>query len=150
MIIADVDLEKLAKTPPMDFGGPIVGTVQRFTPNNLINLPQTLIGVEDFLPGSTVDWVFWHDEVQYILQGEADVTYTLVPNHDKVNTVHIGPGKVYIILNGTRATFKVTSKEPYTHLCVISPRYHYDRWLLKKEFEGVSLAEYRQRMGQAV
>lgn len=149
MIVADVNLADLDKMEPMVFGGPMVGSVERFKPINLINVPQALIGVEDFLPETTTNWVFWHDEVQYIIRGEAEVTYTLVPNHAKVNTVRIGPGQVYLILSGTRASFKVTSKEPYTHLAVIMPRYHYDKWLLKQDYEGISLTDYRQQMGQA-
>ena len=148
MIIADVNLEDLDKMEPLELGGPVVGTVERFKPINLLNVPQALIGVEDFLPGTITHWAFWHDEVQYVIRGEAEVTYTLVPNHDKIDTVRIGPGKVYLILSGTRVSFKVTSEEPYTHLCVVMPRYHYDRWLLKKEYDGISLAEYRKQMGQ--
>jgi hypothetical protein len=43
-------------------------------------------------------------------------------------------GDTYLILNGTRATFRVTSEVPYLHACVIMPRYHLDKWLLREEY----------------
>ena len=148
MIVADVNPADL-KGLKMEFGGPIVGTVANFPLKPLLNVPQALIGIEDFLPGSTNHWAFWHDEAQYILQGEAEVTYTLVPDHRKVNTIRIKAGQTYLIISGTRATFRVLSKEPYTHLFVIMPRYNYDRWLLKGEYEGVPLSDYIEQRKQA-
>ena len=142
MIVADVNPADLENIEPIVCGGPIVGTTTRFPLKVLINDPRATIGIEDFLPGETIHWSFYHNEVQYILQGEAEITYTLVPNHDKVNTIRIGKGQTCLILNGTRATFKVLSKEPFTHLFVIMPRYEMERWLLKREYDGVPLNEY--------
>lgn len=146
MLIADVNPKDLEGVEPLEFGGPIVGTTERFSLKALINVPQATVGIEDFLPGTTVHWAHFHDEVQYILQGEVEATYTLVPDHSKVNTVRIKAGQSVLILNGTRATYKVLSKEPYSHLFVIMPRYHFDKWLLKQEYDGIPLSEYRQRM----
>lgn len=148
MIIANVNPEDLTGEKVQEFGGPIVGNVERFRLKALINVPQALVGIEDFLPGSVVHWAFWHDEVQYIIQGQAEITYTLPPNHRKVNTIVVGKGQTYLVLNGTRATFKILSKEPYTHLFVVMPRYNYDRWLLKEEYDGTPLSTYVPRTGQ--
>ena len=145
MLIANVNPADLDGVEPLVCGGPIVGTTERFPLKIYINDTKATVGVENFLPGDTVHWAFYHDEFQYILQGEAEVSYTLVPNHDKVNTVRIKKGQACLILNGTRATFKVLSKEPYTHLFVIMPRYNMDRWLLKGEYDGIPLAEYIEK-----
>ena len=142
MLIADINPDDLKGVEPLICGGPIVGTTSRFPIKVLVNDSRATIGIEDFLPGDTVHWSFFHDEVQYILQGEAEVTYTLIPNHDKVNTVRIKKGQAYLILNGTRATFRVLSKEPYTHLWVVMPRFELDRWLRKREYDGIPLNEY--------
>ncbi len=143
MFVANVDPKELDGMEPGEFGGPIAGTVEHFLPGKpYINIPQAMIGIENFLPGTTVNWVFFHDEAQYILQGEAEITYTLLPDHTKVNKIVVGKGQVCLILNGTRATFKVLSKEPYTHLSFIMPRYHIDRWLLKQEYDGIPLSTY--------
>ena len=142
MLIADINPDDLKGVEPLVCGGPIVGTTSRFPVKILVNDARATIGIEDFLPGDTVHWAFFHDEFQYILQGEVEVTYTLIPNHDKVNTVRIKKGQAYLILNGTRATFKVLSKEPYTHLWVVMPRFELDRWLRKREYDGIPLNEY--------
>tara|TARA_Y100000310_G_scaffold205596_1_gene205968 strand:+ start:11 stop:490 length:480 start_codon:yes stop_codon:yes gene_type:complete len=148
MFVTNVNPQDLDGVEPIELGGPIVGTVERFPFKALINTPQALVGIENFLPGSTIHWAFWHDEVQYILQGQAEITYTLVPNHNKVNKILVDKGQACLILSGTRATFKVLSEEPYTHLSVIMPRYNYDRWLLKEEYEGLSLATYIKQAAQ--
>ncbi|MBI2869558.1 MAG: hypothetical protein HYX96_07025 [Chloroflexi bacterium] len=133
---------------PVVVGGPIIGTRELFPLKILFNQPEATVAIENFLPGIETHWAFFHNEFQYILQGEAEVSYTLVPNHDKVNTVTIRKGQCYLILNGTRATFRVRSKEPYTHLAVIMPRYNMDRWLLKRDYDGVPLAEYMAKSGK--
>ena len=65
-----------------------------------------------------------------------------MPNHDKVLKTTIKKRQAYLILLGTRATFKVTSKEPYSHLWVAMPRFEMDRYLLKREYGGIPIQEY--------
>lgn len=142
MFICNISPDELANVEPIVCGGPVVGTLERFKMKMHVNRPEGSIGIEDFLPGSEVHWAFFHHEFQYILQGEAEVAYTLVPNHDKVVKTTIKKGQACLILSGTRATFKVTSKEPYTHLWVVMPRFDMDRFLLKREYEGTSVQEY--------
>ncbi|MBI2869559.1 MAG: hypothetical protein HYX96_07030 [Chloroflexi bacterium] len=151
MYIADVvNPADLDGVEPTIVGGPIVGTVERFPLKIFFNAPEGTVGIENFLPGVETHWAFFHNEFQYIVQGEAEISYTLVPNHDKVNTVTIKKGQCYLILNGTRATFRVKSKEPFTHLFVIMPRYNMDKWLLKREYDGVPVAEYMKKIGRPI
>ncbi len=146
MFICNIDPNELANVEPIVCGGPMVGTLERFKVKVHINRPEGTIGIEDFLPGTETHWAFFHHEFQYILQGEAEVTYTLVPNHDKVVKTTIKKGQAYLILLGTRATFKVTSREPYTHLWVAMPRFDMDRYLLKREYEGIPVQDYVEQV----
>ena len=148
MIVSKIKVEDLIGMPLREHGGPAVGMVERFAGLPLINVPQALAGIEMFPAGATVHWAFWENEVQMVLQGEAEITYTLPPNHKKVNKITVSPGHLYLILNGSRLSFKIISKEPFVHLGVMMPRYTYDRWLLKEEYEGTPLNEYVQDKGE--
>ncbi len=134
MIACHLDTEKLLGGPLQEFGGPEVGSKEQFKVNFLVNDPRGIIAYEAFLPGTTVRWAFWQDEIHVIQGGGATVTYTLAPNHRKVVTKTFRKGDAYLILNGTRATFRVAPGEPYLHVCIMMPRLEYARWQLKEEY----------------
>jgi len=134
MISCRLDAEKLLGGPLEAFGGPEVGSKEQFKVQFLVNDPRGIIANEAFLPGTTVRWAFWQDEVHVIQGGEAEVSFTLPPNHHKVVTKIFRKGDAYLILNGTRATFKVAPGEPYLHVCIMMPRMEYARWQLKGEY----------------
>ena len=134
MIFAHLDPAVLDDAGEMEFGGPVVGEKERFRVQFLVNDRAGTIAIEDFPAGRETRWAFWHDEVHFILEGEAEISYTLPPNHGKVVTRTARKGNTYLILNGTRATFRVTSEAPYLHACVIMPQYHLDKWLLREEY----------------
>ena len=127
MIGAHLDDDELLGTEELVFGGPIVGSEERFKVQFLVNDRRATIAYEAFAAGSTVNWAFWHDEVHVIRGGEAEVTYTLGPNHRKQVTRTYRQGDTYLIPNGARAQFRVTSSTPYLHVCVIMPRFEYSR-----------------------
>jgi mannose-6-phosphate isomerase-like protein (cupin superfamily) len=127
MIGEHLDNERLLATEPLTFGGPIVGSEETFQVQFLVNDPRATIAYEAFAGNSTVNWAFWHDEVHVIMGGEAEVTYTLGPNHRRQVTKRFGPGDTYLIPDGTRATFRILSDEPYLHVCVIMPRFEYSK-----------------------
>ena len=127
MIGAKLDDEALLASEELEFGGPVVGTTERFKVRFLVNDPRATLGYESFAPHSEVNWSFWHDEVHVITRGTAEVTYTLGPNHRKQVTKTFTAGDTYLIPNGTRARFRVTSDEPYLHVCVIMPRFEYSK-----------------------
>ena len=66
-------------------------------------------------------------EIIGVTAGEAKVTYTLPPNHRKQVTKTFRKGDTYLIPNGTRARFEVSSAGPYLHVCVIMPRFEYSK-----------------------
>jgi mannose-6-phosphate isomerase-like protein (cupin superfamily) len=85
--------------------------------------PLATCCIEDFGPGETFGpWSFWHDELQWITKGKAEITYTLPPWHDEEKHMTCEAGDVYAIPCGARLTFKVVSKEPYRHFSVIMPQ----------------------------
>lgn len=127
MIAARLDDEALLASEELTFGGPVVGSVERFQVQFLVNDPRGTIAYESFAPNSMVNWAFWHDEVHVITRGEAEVTYTLGPNHRKQVTKTFRAGDTYLIPSGARVQFKIVSDEPYLHVCVIMPRFEYSK-----------------------
>lgn len=78
--------------------------------------------MENFPAGKTTHWVFWYDEVQYILAGRAELTYTLPTNRFTVEkTMIVEPGDVYVIPKGADIYFKVDPSGPLKKLCVVMP-----------------------------
>ena len=135
MIISKVPLhvaaQEMESLPVIELGSPLVGTNEKVRVRRLVSDPAGTIGLEDFLPGTEMKWAFWHDEVQLVVSGKAEVTYSLPPSHARTRTVVLNEGDSYLILRGTFATFKVISDVPFRHFAVIMPRVHYEKWLLE-------------------
>jgi len=83
--------------------------------------PGGSTGIEDFRVGDVVEWNFHHDEVQYIVKGKAELTYSLPPLHRRWYTTTAEEGCIYLIPRGARVKFKVIGDEPYRHLWVVMP-----------------------------
>jgi hypothetical protein len=64
--------------------------------------PGATTGVEDFRPGDEVEWSFYHDEVQYILKGKAEISYSLPPMHRRWYKTSAEEGCIYLIPRGAR------------------------------------------------
>lgn len=127
MIGAHLDDAALLASDELTFGGPVVGTEERFQVQFLVNDRRATIAYESFAAGSTVNWAFWHDEVHVVTGGEAEVTYTLGPNHRKQVVKRFGAGDAYLIPNGARVRFDIVSEGPYLHVCVIMPRFEFSK-----------------------
>ena len=84
------------------------GTTYFYGPGTSIFARSSFAAMAHFAPGDTTFWAFGHDEWQYILKGEADVTYSLDSTlHTEEKTMHIAPGDLYFIPAGARLTWKV-------------------------------------------
>lgn len=127
MFGAKLDDEKLLASDDLVFGGPTVGSEERFKVQFLVNDRRGTLAYELFAAGSTVNWAFWHDEVHVVMRGEAKITYTLGPNHRKQVTKTFRKGDTYLIPNGARVRFEVARGEPYLHVCVIMPRFEFSK-----------------------
>lgn len=86
-----------------------------------INQPNCQIIIEDFMPGDEFDWVFTHDEMQYCISGEMEVTVYLPPLYTEVVTAHITPGTVYSYPVGARKHVHVIGDRPFRHICFCPP-----------------------------
>jgi quercetin dioxygenase-like cupin family protein len=87
----------------------------------LIKEPACNMVIEDFEAGQEITWWYWHDEVHYVIQGKAEVTYSLPGLHQKEEKATIEEGDAYLLYRGERVTFRVTSETPYRHFCVVMP-----------------------------
>jgi quercetin dioxygenase-like cupin family protein len=90
-----------------------------------INQPNCQIIVEDFMPGDEFDWVFTHDEMQYCLSGEMELTVYLPPLYSEVIKTKITAGTLYSYPVGARKHVKVTSDVPVRHICFCPPSPNY-------------------------
>ena len=123
---ARLDEQALLDSEVRLFGGPRVGDEERFQVEFVLNDPRAVVAHEVFLPNTTVDWAFWHDEVHIVTRGRAEVTYTLAPNHRKQVSKTLQAGDTYLIPDGARVRFDI-GDEPYIHICVIMPRFEYTK-----------------------
>jgi mannose-6-phosphate isomerase-like protein (cupin superfamily) len=129
MVFAKINTEELDKAPVIEFGGPIVGTKSGpLKLVSLINVPEAWIGIEDFIPGTKHSWAYHYNEVQLVLEGKAEIIYTLAANPNRIFKATVAKGDTYIIPTGARVTFHVISKEPFRHYWVIMPRFPYEKW----------------------
>jgi hypothetical protein len=133
VFFSTIDEARAEGIPKWDLGGPVVGTSEVTYLKVLLNEPQAFVCLEEWPSGSENNWAFWHDEIHLVLDGEAEVTYTLPPNHTKMQSRNCGKGSLYVILAGTRARWSIVSEMPYSHVCFIMPRYEYDKRLLREE-----------------
>jgi quercetin dioxygenase-like cupin family protein len=90
-----------------------------------INQPNVQVIIEDFMPGSEFTWVFTHDEFQVALSGEMELEVHLPPLYTEVIKTTIRAGDIYSYPLGARKRVKVTSKEPFRHICFCPPSPNY-------------------------
>ena len=103
MIFGKVDHEAMDNSPIVEFGGPKVGTsAGPFRLQTCINVPEAWVVVEDFMPGEEADWAFHYNEVHLILEGKAEITYTLGADSNKIFKAVAEKGDTYLIPCGAR------------------------------------------------
>ncbi|MFC2031843.1 cupin domain-containing protein [Chloroflexota bacterium] len=89
---------------------------------NMIVTANGICGLEDFLPGESIFWFFPNDEIQYIVKGKAEMTYSLAgTSHTEQKTMDLEPGDCYLIPRGARVTWKVAPGDPLRHLAFLMP-----------------------------
>ncbi|MFC2031935.1 cupin domain-containing protein [Chloroflexota bacterium] len=83
---------------------------------------EALAALENFPAGKTSHWVFSYNEIHYILEGKAEMTYTLAQTrHTKAKTVTIQKGDCYIIPVGADITWEVDPSGPLKKFCAVMP-----------------------------
>ena len=86
-----------------------------------ISEPSTQINFEDFLPGPDIVWSMFHDEIQYVTSGRAEIEFHLPPLMAETGKVIAEPGCIYLLPRGARIVWRVLGNEPFRHLCICVP-----------------------------
>jgi quercetin dioxygenase-like cupin family protein len=116
--VSHLDEAALERVPLMDLPFNEGVQIRGYT---AINQPNCQIIVEDFMPGQSLEWVFTHDEMQYCLSGEMDLTVWMPPLYaEKIETT-IKAGTMYSFPVGARMRLTVTSDIPLRHICFCPP-----------------------------
>lgn len=89
--------------------------------NTGIDEPAVQVNFEDFYPGPDIVWSMFHDEVQYVTSGRAEITFHLPPLMQATGKVTAGPGSIYLLPRGARIVWRVLGDQPFRHLCVCIP-----------------------------
>jgi hypothetical protein len=112
---------------------------------NVIWKPEALVALESFPAGKTTRYIFWHNEVQYIVEGEATLTYSLpITRFSIEKELHVAKGDAYVIPVGADIKFTVGPDGPLQKLCVAMPgpaRYRPDLMPASARFPGLGMRE---------
>lgn len=110
---------------------------------NVIWKPEALVALESFKAGQVTRYIFWHNEVQYIMDGEATLTYSLpITRFSKEYELHVTKGDAYVIPLGADIKFAVSDAGPLQKLCVAMPgpaRYQPDLMEESARFPGLGM-----------
>lgn len=114
--VDDADLEG---EPTFPF--PFVDGSQFRAVNVGIDEPAVQVNFEDFLPGPEIPWTLFHDELQYVTSGRAEIEYWLPPLMQEHGKVVAEPGCIYLMPRGCRVVWRVLGDKPFRHLCICFP-----------------------------
>jgi hypothetical protein len=112
----DADLDG---APDLEF--PFVKGSRFRAVNSGIDEPACQVNYEDFYKGHDIVWTLFHDEVQVVQKGRAEIEYWLPPLMLETGKVVAEPGSVYLLPRGCRVIWRVLSDEPFRHLCITYP-----------------------------
>jgi hypothetical protein len=80
-----------------------------------IDEPCCQIVYEDFYPGHEYSWTTWIDQIDFVTQGKAEITYYETPALEKQHTVTVEAPCIYLIPRGTPLVWRVLGDEVYRH-----------------------------------
>lgn len=103
------------------FQFPMLEGVMNKAINTGIDEPAVQVNFEDFLPGHDVSWPMFHDELHYVVSGEAEVTYHLAPMMTISGLVIAKAGCIYLLPRGAHIKWRVLGDKPFRHLCICIP-----------------------------
>lgn len=112
----DADLDE---APDLEF--PFVPGSRFRAVNTGIDEPACQVNFEDFYAGKDIPWTLFHDEVQVVLKGRAEIEYWLPPLFTEHGKFVAEPGSVYLMPRGCRVVWRVLGEEPFRHLCITYP-----------------------------
>jgi hypothetical protein len=86
-----------------------------------IDEPACQVVFEDFFPGPEYVWTTWQDQIDFVIEGRAQITYFEPPDQDIKHTVTVGPGCIYLIPRGTKIFWKVLGEGVFRHISIDFP-----------------------------
>ena len=90
--------------------------------HDLIFKKEGFVGLENFPAGSTVRYIFWTDEVQYFVEGKAELTYSMPRTRFSVEKkMSVQKGDAILIPCGADITYKIDPSGPLSKFFVIMP-----------------------------
>jgi hypothetical protein len=96
---------------PIEFLG---GGLQRMVGIG-IDQPCCQVVFEDFFPGGEYRWTTWVDQLDFVTQGKAEITYYQPPSLEKKVTILVEAPCIYLIPRGTPLVWKVVGNEIFRH-----------------------------------
>ncbi len=116
VIRMDTSIEPLSETKSAS------GSFFLFGKRGSLLTANGLIVMEQFGAGTAITWMYPFDEFHYIIQGEADVTYTLASTENQVEKkMHVGVGDFFITPIGSIVEFKIWDQSPLRRICGLMP-----------------------------
>ena len=102
---------------------PMVGDVIHFPDVGIIT-KNAIVAFEDFEPGTTITWCESENGVAIVLQGQAEIKYSLRGTHwTEVKTMTVSPGDAYVVVEAGYMKCTVTSSNRYRHLWVSTTKH---------------------------
>jgi len=86
-----------------------------------IDEPPCQLVYEDFYPGYEYRWTTWVDQLDFVTQGKAEITYLQPPALEEKRTILVEAPCIYLIPRGTPIIWKVVGDEVYRHISVDIP-----------------------------
>ena len=115
-IKVDTDAEKVERKN-------LRGTIAVYA--DFIWKPEALVSLISIPPESTFHWVYTAEEVQFILGGKAELTYsTLCNRYTTEKKMTVEKGDAYLLPRGADVTFETDSSGPLQIFNVVMPAYH--------------------------
>jgi ethanolamine utilization protein EutQ (cupin superfamily) len=86
-----------------------------------IDEPPCQIVYEDFFPGPEYHWTTWVDQIDFVTEGRAEITYYQPPSLEEKRTIIVEAPCIYLIPRGTPIVWKVLGDEIFRHISVDIP-----------------------------
>ena len=121
-IKVDKNMEPIAKHKRLNLDGTPT-YLYVFGPEGNLNYANAYVSMERIAAGSVRQWYFPYDsEFHYILQGKAEMTYSLDgSDHTQLKTMSIEEGDVFIIPRGARIKWKMSDDMDMVRLIILIP-----------------------------
>lgn len=80
-----------------------------------IDQPCVQVVFEDFFPGHEYRWTTWVDQLDFVTQGKAEISYYQPPGLEEKKSIIVEAPCIYLIPRGTPLVWKILGDEVYRH-----------------------------------